>query len=49
MKTFKYLVVLQVEVQSYSDDDAKELLLDTFGVGPDGGIMIDDVTIKAVK
>ena len=49
MKTFKYIVVLQVEVDAYLDEDARDVLLDTFGPGEDGGIKIEDVTIKGVK
>ena len=49
MKTFRYVVLLQVEVDAYLDEDAQDVLLDTFGPGEDGGIKITDVTIKDAK
>lgn len=49
METYKYVVVLLVDVDAFSDDDAREVLQDTFGTGPDGGIDIKDVTIKENK
>lgn len=44
MKTFKYLVELEVEVDAFDSTDARELLEDCFGLGEDCG-----VTIKTAK
>ena len=44
MKTFRYLVELEVEVEAFDENDAREALEDAFGLGEDCG-----VTIKSVK
>ena len=48
METFEYMVLLQVNVAAFSDTDARDLLLDNFGEGDDGGIEIVGVAIKEI-
>lgn len=49
MKQFRYIVMLQVEVEAYNADDAKEILEDTFSEGEEVGVTITDVVVKEAK
>ena len=42
METFNYTVVLKVEVEAFSSEDAQDLLRDVFGTGSDGDIYVVD-------
>lgn len=46
METYKYNVVLQVEVKAFSDEDAKDLILDVFGPGNDCGVEVTKLSVE---
>jgi hypothetical protein len=46
METHKYIVLLEVEVEAYTNTDANEMLEDAFAPGEDCGITIVASTIK---
>jgi len=46
METYKYNVVLQVEVEAFSDEDAQDLILDVFGPGNDCGVEVQKLSIE---
>lgn len=45
METYKFKVLIEVEVDAYSVDDAKDMLEDIFGPGSDCGAEVKSLTI----
>jgi hypothetical protein len=46
MDTYTFTVSLEVQVEAFSEDDAKELVEDVFGPGSDCGVEVVDFNIK---
>ena len=46
MKTYEYNVVLRVSVEAFSDEDARDLILDVFGPGNDCGVEVEKLSIE---
>lgn len=49
MNEYEYKVTLTVRVEAYDQNDAREIIDETFGVGDDGGLVIESSTVKYVK
>jgi len=48
-ETFKYRVVLEVEVEAFDADDAFDKLQDAIGAGENLGVLISDCEYKPKK
>jgi hypothetical protein len=48
MNEYRYTVELTVTVSAYDEDDAEELLNDTFGQGDDCGVKIESTKFSAL-
>lgn len=46
MDTFKYKVLLEVEIEAFDDSDAMDALYDQFGVGDQQGVTITSCEVK---
>ena len=46
METYKYRVVLDVEVEAFDDDDAFDAIQDQFGIGDQSGLVITSCEVK---
>jgi hypothetical protein len=46
METFKYRVVLDVEVEAFDDSDAFDAIMDEFGVGEQPGLTVTACEVK---
>lgn len=46
METFKYQVMLEVEVSAFDEGDAWEALQDAFGIGETGAVLVTDCEYK---
>lgn len=49
METFRYKVVLEIEVDAFDDSDAWEAIEDEFGVGEQMGVRITSCEYKELK
>lgn len=45
METYRFTVKVEVEVEAYNADDAKEIVEDVFGLGNDCGLTVTDMKI----
>jgi len=49
MDTFKYKVVLEVEVDAFDSEDAEVAVEDTFGIGENLGIRVTNCEYKEAR
>lgn len=49
MNTYRFVLAVEVEVEAFDEDDAKDLINDNFGPGDDCGVTIKGLAIKEVK
>ena len=42
MNTYKYKVILQVEVEAFDESDAWDAVQDAFGIGDQAGVVVTD-------
>ena len=45
METYNFTLTLKVEVEAFSEEDAKDLILDVFGPGNDCGVEVVKLSI----
>lgn len=45
-KTFEYLLTVKVKVTAFDEDDAEDVIRDTFGTGDDGSLEVTSLDIK---
>lgn len=46
METFRYQVVLNVEVEAFDDSDAWDAIQEAFGIGATGAVQVTDCEYK---
>ena len=47
MNTYKLTLQVEVEVESFSEDDARDVILDVFGPGNDCGVEVKNLVITS--
>lgn len=48
MKHYRFVVELVVEVDAFTLEDAQEMVFNTFGIGEDCGVLIEDTQVKYI-
>ncbi len=48
MNTFKYQVILSVEVEAFDESDAWDAVQDNFGIGDSSGVLVTDCEYKEI-
>lgn len=45
MNTYKFVLSVEVEVEAFSEEDARDIVQDTFGPGDDCGVEVTNLII----
>lgn len=48
MNTFKYQVILNVEVEAFDESDAWDAVQDNFGIGENAGVVVTDCEYREI-
>ena len=46
METYRFALSVQVEVEAYSEEDARDMVQDVFGPGNDCGVEVKSLSIE---
>jgi len=49
MNTYKYKVILQVEVEAFDESDAWDAVQDAFGIGDQAGVVVTDCNYEQAR
>jgi hypothetical protein len=49
MKRYQFVLAVVVEVEAFSEADAREIVMDTFGPGEDCGVEVKNLAIQDIN